>query len=98
MLPPTSSAYPFSGRRLMPPNALSHSLPLPRTWPRRVRSAVVQVISVARASLTMTRGWASNSMNPRLRRQAEADRLQEKIQILRDEIRIKDALHGAHRG
>ena len=75
----------------MPPNAFSHSLPLPRGWPRRVRSAVVQVISLARASLTMTRGWASNSMNPRLRRQAEADRLQEEIQLLREEIRIKDA-------
>jgi len=30
-------------------------------------------------------------MNPRLRRQAEADRLQEEIQLLREEIRIKDA-------
>src|SRR5713101_630202 len=35
--------------------ALSHPLPLPRGWPRRVRSAVVQVISLARASLAVTR-------------------------------------------
>jgi len=41
----------------MPPLALSHSLPLPRGWPRRVRSAVVQVISLARTSLTLTHGW-----------------------------------------
>ena len=64
---------------------------MPRGWPRRVRSAVVQVISLARTSLALTHGWASNSMNPQLRRQAEADRLQEEIQLLREEIRIKDS-------
>jgi len=90
MLSPTSLAQRFSGRRLMPSSALSHSLPLPRGWPRRVRSAVVQVISLARASLALTRGWASESMNRQLRRRAEGDRLQQEIQLLREEIRIKD--------
>ena len=66
-------------------------LPLPRGWPRRVRSAVVQVISLARISLALTQGWASQSMNGQLRRRAEADRLQSEIQLLREEIRIKDA-------
>src|SRR5713101_6907954 len=75
----------------MPPNALPHSLPLPRGWPRRVRTAVVQVISLARTSLALTQGWASESMNSQLRRQAEDDRLQQEIQLLREEIRIKDA-------
>src|SRR5437867_4643823 len=82
MLSPTSSVWRFSGRRLMPSIALSHSLPLPRGWPRRVRSAVVQVISLARTSLALTQGWTSESMNPLLRRQAET---------VREEIRIKDA-------
>ena len=75
----------------MPPFALPHSLPLPRGWPRRVRSAVVQVICLARASLAHTQSWASESMNRQLRRQAEGDRLQQEIQLLREEIRIKDA-------
>jgi hypothetical protein len=75
----------------MPGVALHPYLPLPRGWSRRVRSAVVQAISLARASLSVTRGWASNSMNPHLRWQAEGDRLQEEIQLLREEIRIKDA-------
>jgi len=74
----------------MPLIALSHSLPLPRGWPRRVRSAVVQVISLARTSLALTQGWASESMNGQLRRRAEGDRLQSEIQLLREEIRIKD--------
>jgi len=75
---------------------MGHSLPsgslsLPRGWPRRVRSAVIQVISLARTSLALTHGWASESMNGQLRRRAEGDRLQQEIQLLREEIRIKDA-------
>ena len=50
----------------MSPIALSHSLPLPRGWPRCVRSAVVLVISIARASLALTQSWASSSLNPQL--------------------------------
>jgi hypothetical protein len=38
-----------------------------------------------------TRGWASDSMNPWLRRRSEVDRLQQEIRLLREEIRIKDA-------
>jgi putative transposase len=67
-----------------------HPLPLPRGWPRRIRSAVVQVISLAGASLAATRGWASDSMNASLRRRAEANRLQQEVRLLREEIRIKD--------
>lgn len=36
-------------------------------------------------------GWASESMNPELPQQAEEDRLQQEVQLLREEIRIKDA-------
>src|SRR2546427_9378214 len=91
MLSLTSSAQPLSGRRLMSSNTLSHSLPLPRGWPRRVRSAIVQVISLARASLALTQGWASESMNRQLRRRANEDHLKGEIQLLREEIPIKDA-------
>jgi len=70
---------------------LHHPLPIPRGWPRRVRSAVGQVISLAGASMAATRGWASESMNPALRRRAEVDRLQQEIRLLREEMRIKDA-------
>jgi hypothetical protein len=52
------------------------ALPLPRSWPRRVHSAVVQVISLVRTSLAVTQGWASESMNPELRQQSEEARLQ----------------------
>src|SRR5437867_5117120 len=75
----------------MPRPAQFRPLPLPRAWPRRVRSAVIQVISLARTSLALTQGWASESMNRQLRREVEGDRLQQEIQLLREEIRIKDA-------
>src|SRR2546428_7047663 len=69
----------------------SVSLPLPRGWSLQVRSAVIQVISLARTSLALTQGWASESLNPELRQRAEGDRQQQEIQLLREEIRIKDA-------
>jgi len=65
----------------MPPIALPHSLSLPRGWSRRVRSAVIQVISLARTSLALTQSWASESMNRELRRQAEDHRLRQEIQL-----------------
>jgi len=70
----------------MPLPAHFHPLPLPRGWPRRVRSAVVHLISLARTSLALTRGWASESMSPELRHQAEEDRLQQEVQLLREDL------------
>jgi hypothetical protein len=55
----------------MPRPAQFRPLPLPWSWPRRVRSAVVRIVSLARTSLALTEGWASESMNPELRQQAE---------------------------
>ena len=56
------------------PGLVPHpSLPLSRRGPRRVRSAVIQAISPARTSQALTWGWASESMNGQLRREAEWD-------------------------
>jgi hypothetical protein len=51
----------------MPRPAQFRPLPLPRNWSRHVRSAVIHVISLARTSLALSQGWASESMNPELR-------------------------------
>jgi transposase InsO family protein len=56
-----------------------------------VRSAVVHAIGMARAALTTSRGWASDSLNARLRLNAENDRLSQEVGLLREELRIKDA-------
>jgi transposase-like protein len=72
----------------IPPRVASRVLE--NTGLLRVRSAVVQVVSLAQASLAASRGWASESLNTSLRHRAEADRLQQEILLLREEIRIKD--------
>ena len=66
-------------------------LPLPKKWPRRIRSAVIHTISLARTSLTHARSVAANSINARIRLKEEIDRLQNEISLLREESQIKDA-------
>ncbi len=66
-------------------------LPLPKGWPQRIRSAVIHVISLAHFSLTFARSVAANSINARIRLQAENSRLRQEIAILIEEARIKDS-------
>ncbi len=66
-------------------------IPLPKGWPRRVRSAVVHAVSMANVVFTVTRGQAENHFNARVRLQAENDRLRHEIALLHEELRIKDA-------
>ncbi len=66
-------------------------LQLPRGWPHRIRSAAVHALSLAEFALTAALGWAAQSLNPRLRLRAELERLQQEIQLLREETRIKDS-------
>ncbi len=71
--------------------ASQHDLPLPKGWPRRVRSAVVQTISLAHFSMTTARSIAANSINARIRLKEENNRLRQEIGLLIEEMRIKDA-------
>ena len=66
-------------------------IPLPKGWPKRVKSAVLHVISLAHYALASAQGWASDGLNRETRRAAEADRMDGEIALLREEIRIKDA-------
>ena len=66
-------------------------IPLPKGWTQHVRSAVVHVISLAQFAAIYTRSWAVDSMNGRVRLQAENDQLREEVAQLREEGRIKDA-------
>ena len=64
---------------------------MPIGWPACVCSAVIYVISLAHYAIATARGWAAHSINARVRLTAENDRLNQEIQLLREEIRIKDA-------
>ena len=65
--------------------------PLPKHWPATVKSAVLQVISLAQYAAAYTRGWAANSPNARVRLKAEKDRSEAELEHTREEMRIKDA-------
>jgi hypothetical protein len=66
-------------------------IPLPKCWPRRIRSAVIHTIAMAHLSLTHARSVAANSINARIRLKEEIDRLKNEISLLGEESRIKDA-------
>ena len=66
-------------------------IPLPRSWPQRVKSAMLRVISLGQFSMAYTRGWAVNSPIGRVRLKAENERLTQQVALLTEEIRIKDA-------
>jgi putative transposase len=67
------------------------AISLPRGWPRRVKSTMLHVISLAQFALAYTRGWAVNSQVARVRLMGENDRLRQQVAFLAEEIRIKDA-------
>jgi transposase InsO family protein len=70
---------------------MARSTPLPKHWQRSVQAALLQVMALAHYSLVVTRSWAVNSANQRLRLAARAEQLDEEVRLLREEIRIKDA-------
>ncbi len=72
-------------------NPIVSDSPLPSGWAKNVKFAVLYVISLAHYAITYARGWAANSINARVRLAADNDRLKQEIQLLREELRIKDA-------
>ena len=66
-------------------------IPLPRGWPRQVKSAMLHVVSLAQYAMAYTRSWAVNSKVARVRLKAENERLRQHVAMLEEEIRIKDA-------
>jgi len=73
------------------PNHSPPDIPLPSGWARNAGSAVLNVISLTHYAIVAARGWAANSINARLRLTAENDQVKQEVQLLREELRIKDA-------
>ena len=73
----------------MPPEQITPTIHLPRLWKRRVKSAVLQVISLAHFAIVNARGRAVT--NAETSAAAESNRLHHVIALLREELRIKDA-------
>ncbi len=72
-----------------------HPLCLPQGWARRVRSAVVQVISLAGTSMAATWGWASDSMNTSLARYLEmSEQEPDLVAVARTRAVVEQNHHG----
>ena len=59
--------------------AVARNLSLPKGGPARVRSSTVHAISLAHFSHTFARGVSANSINKRMRLQAEVERLRQEV-------------------
>jgi putative transposase len=70
------------------------SIPFPKSWPAKVRSAMLHVVSLAKYAAVYTRSWAADCPNARVRLGAEQKRCEEDNALLREELRIKDARMG----
>ncbi|MEE9296574.1 MAG: hypothetical protein V3W34_16645 [Phycisphaerae bacterium] len=68
-------------------------IPLPQGWPRRVKSAMLHVISLAQYSMAYTRGGAANSPIARVRLKAENERLKQQVPLLMEETASGSSCH-----
>ncbi len=66
-------------------------LPLPKNWPRGVKTAVVHVIALARVAIVHARRLVLDSPNARTRLDGDLQRAMDELSLLEEELRIKDA-------
>ena len=57
-------------------------IPLPSSWAKNVKSAVLHVISLAQYAIVATRGWAADALNPQARQAGEMDRQTNEVALL----------------
>ncbi len=66
------------------------TIALPRGWTKRVKSALIQSVSLAATALTLAHSRALSSRGPRKRMAAELDRANTESALLKEELDIKD--------
>ncbi len=65
--------------------------PLPKRWPRHVKSAVLHAVSLASAALTLARSRVASIRDNKRRLRAHLEHAQTEIAQLREELDLKDA-------
>ncbi len=69
----------------------AQTIPLPKGWPKVVRSGVLHGIALASTALSVAWGRAASGRSSRQRRGAEMERLRAEVAVLKGELGIKDA-------
>jgi transposase len=69
----------------------SCTIPLPRSWPDHVKSAFLCALGMAHLGMAYVRGWCANSPVTQVGLAADNERLRAEVELLREELRIKDA-------
>lgn len=75
----------------MPRRSSTPTIPLPRGWPKVVRSGVLHAISLAATAMTSAWSTAATGRSSRKRALAEADRLRAEVALLKEELELKNA-------
>jgi transposase InsO family protein len=65
----------------------SSAIPLPRNWADHVKSAFLQALGMAHMAMAQVRGRCTDSVAAN----ADNERLRSEVELLREELRIKDA-------
>ena len=64
----------------------STSIPLPRDWPAHVTHAVVHVVALANAAISVVRGWCNDSLTIRRKLAGKCERLESEAPSLREVV------------
>ena len=75
----------------MQATSIDRRIPLPRHWPRRVRSAVIHAVSMANVAFIASRCRVEHQFDARAWLQSEKESLRREVSLINEEIRIKDA-------
>lgn len=75
----------------MPRKNKQPQIPSPKSWGRRVKSAILHVSALAPYAVIYRRTWAVDSTNERVRLKAEKEQLDQELALRQEEFRIKGA-------
>ena len=70
---------------------MDRKIALPRSWNRRTKAAILQILALSHYAFTVMVARAANERSRRTRFRAEIDRLNHELALLQEEIRIKNA-------
>jgi transcriptional regulator with XRE-family HTH domain len=71
--------------------------PLPKSWRQTAKRAVLEAMSISAAAFNINLGRWFDNPQPQARQEAELERLRVEVELLTEELRIKDARIGRMR-